>query len=222
MEPLMNRKVNVRRKCYIPGAMFGPFSFINVISAKEVLEPENGMKNMVEIAVAFRIMQLLYKESVSSKLQINIALLSTHPAQLKCMRQKLQNQQKNNGFFKVRVDCVHDYIPGDADVVIISTVGADEDECSSEVNTTANINAYLTWARHCLWVLGDERIHLKGRSIWKSLILEAKDCDCFFQANERKDLTKVIFEVKNDLYQLDELLSGESTLFQNTTWKVRI
>ncbi|KAL8259404.1 hypothetical protein R6Q59_027357 [Mikania micrantha] len=220
MEPSMNRKFNVKRKYYIPGAMFGPFSFINVISAKEVLEPENGMKNMVEIAVAFRIMQLLYKESVSSKLQINIALLSTHPAQLKCMRQKLQNQQQNNGFFKVSVDCVHDYQPGEADVVIISTVGADEDACSSEVNTTANINAYLTWARHCLWVLGDERMHLTGRSIWKTLILEAKARDCFFQAHERKELTKVIFEVKNDLYQLDELLSGESTLFQNTTWKV--
>lgn len=63
-------------------------------------------------------------------------------------------------------------------------------------------------------------MHLKGRSIWKSLILDAKDRQCFFQADEHKDLVKVIVEVKKDLHQLDELLSGETKLFKSTTWKV--
>lgn len=59
MEPSPNCNViNVRRKSYIPGPMFGLFSFINV---KEVLNPENDMKNIVEIAVVFQILQLLYK-----------------------------------------------------------------------------------------------------------------------------------------------------------------
>ncbi|MFS8032564.1 putative TPR and ankyrin repeat-containing protein [Helianthus anomalus] len=48
---------------------------------------------------------------------------------------------------------------------------------------------------HCLWILGDESVHLKGGSIWKSLILEAKARGCFFQADENKDLAKVIVEV---------------------------
>lgn len=63
-------------------------------------------------------------------------------------------------------------------------------------------------------------MHLKCGSIWKSLILEAKARGCFFQADESKDLAKVICEVNKDLHQLDELVKGESTLFQNTTWKV--
>ncbi|KAK9052301.1 hypothetical protein SSX86_028930 [Deinandra increscens subsp. villosa] len=212
--------MNVIRKCYIPGAMFGPFSFINVSSAKEVLDDEDGMKNMVEIAVVFQIIQLLRKECARSKHKISMAVLSQHPAQVKCMQQKLENYQQNNEFFKVRVGYVDDYQHGEADVVIISTVGADEDECS-EANTISNYtNVYSTWARHCLWILGDESMHMKGGSIWKCLIFEAKTKGCFFHADESKELAKAICEVKKDLHQLDELFSGESKLFQNTTWKV--
>ncbi|KAI3797734.1 hypothetical protein L1987_32997 [Smallanthus sonchifolius] len=195
MKASLSCKVNRRRKCYILGAMFGPFSFINVSSGGEA---ENDMKIMVEIAVAFRIMQLLYKDCVSSKHKTSIAVLSPHPAQVKFMQQKLKNHQQNNEFFKVRVGCFHDYQRGGAYVVIISTVGADEDEA----NTNANV--YLTWAR----CVRDERVHLKG--VWKSLIVEAKARECFFRADENKDLAKVIFEVKKDLQQLDELLSGET------------
>ncbi|KAI3796860.1 hypothetical protein L1987_39546 [Smallanthus sonchifolius] len=189
MEPSLSCKVNGRRKCYIPGAMFGPFSFINVFSGGDA---ENDMKNMVEIAVAFRIMQLLYK-SFGTPLSFYSFFLN---------------------FYKA-IGCFHEYQPGEADVVIISTVGsADEDEANTDANNT---NVYLTWARHCLWILGDETVHLKG--VWKSLIVEAKASGCFFRADENKDLAKVIFEVKKDLQQLDELLGGESTLFRNTTWK---
>ncbi|KAJ0433421.1 putative TPR and ankyrin repeat-containing protein [Helianthus annuus] len=160
-------------------------------------------------------------ECASSKRKIIIALLSPHSDQVKCMQQKLENYQQNNELCKVRVGCVGDYQSGEADVVIISTMGANEDKCY-EVNTSLNNtnDVYLTWARHCLWILGDESMHLKGAFIWKSLILEAKARGCFFQADENKDLAKVIVEVKKDLHQLDKLLSGESTLFQNTTWKV--
>lgn len=38
MELSSTYKVNVRRKCYIPGAMFGPFSFIDIYSRKEVVD----------------------------------------------------------------------------------------------------------------------------------------------------------------------------------------
>ncbi|KAK1439382.1 hypothetical protein QVD17_05199 [Tagetes erecta] len=145
-------------------------------------DPENNMRNMVEVAVTFRILQLLYKddmqvadvftECASLKQKISMAILSPHHDQVKCMQQKHETQQQNNEFLK------------------------------------------------CLWILGDERTHLKGGSIWKSLILDAKARGCFFQADESKDLAKVICEVNEDLRQLDELVRGESTLFQNTSWKV--
>lgn len=61
---------------------------------------------------------------------------------------------------------------------------------------------------------------MKKGSVWESMLLDAKARKCFYQADENKELAKVIIEVKKDLKQLDELLSGETTLFRSTTWKV--
>ncbi|KVH96354.1 DNA helicase, UvrD-like, C-terminal [Cynara cardunculus var. scolymus] len=212
---------NGRRKCFIPGAMFGSFSFINVLSGnKELLDDD--MKNMVEVAVTLKILQLLYKECASSKQKISIAVLSPFPAQIHCMQQKLENGYQNDKFFKVTVGCTHDYEGGEVDVVIISTVGVNGDECFDlNTSTPQDSNVYFKWARYCLWILGDEKVQLnRSGSIWESLILEAKARQCFFHAEEHKDLAKVIVEVKKDLHLLDELLCGDTTLFRSTTWKV--
>lgn len=58
------------------------------------------------------------------------------------MQQKLGNHYPNNELFSVKVGSVHDYQGGEVDVVIISTVGPDGDECI-EINT----DVYFTWAR---------------------------------------------------------------------------
>ncbi|KAL4581720.1 hypothetical protein LXL04_006247 [Taraxacum kok-saghyz] len=215
MESSSSFKVKVRRKCYIPGAIFGPFSFINIYSGKKVVDAENGMKNMIEVAVTLRILQLLYKECSSSKQKISIAVLSPNLSQLQSLQQKIEIHYENNEFLKVKVGFFHDY-KGTDDVVLVSTVGSDGDERYDVVN----INGYLKSERRCLWILGDERVLQKGGSKWEPLILEAKARRCFFQADEHKDLAKVIVEVKKDLDELDELLIGESSLFKSTTWKV--
>ncbi|PWA66761.1 DNA helicase, UvrD/REP type, P-loop containing nucleoside triphosphate hydrolase [Artemisia annua] len=214
----MISKDNTRRKWHqhILGEMFGSFSFINVFSGKEVLD--NGMQNMVEVAVATRIVQLLHKECASSKQKIDIAVLSPYPAQVQCMQTQLENNKyQNNDFFKVKVGVVDEYQGEKVDIVIISTVGANGDEVNRNLN---NSSVLFSCTRHCLWILGDERVHMKGGSMWKSLIRDAKAQKCFIQADEHKDLAKVILEVKKDLHQLDELLSGETTLFRSTAWKV--
>ncbi|GJS35388.1 DNA helicase, UvrD/REP type, P-loop containing nucleoside triphosphate hydrolase [Tanacetum coccineum] len=348
MKSLMISKDNTRRKWHhnILGEMFGSFSFINVFSGKEVLDAENGMQNMVEVAVAMRIVQLLYKECASSKFKINIAVLSPYRAQVQCLKQKLEIHCQNNELFKVEVGLVDEYQGEKVDVVIISTAGAHAEEfielntspnntdvyftwagldlrvlgtvepfgsCRSqkvlprqqngerhqklngttfagafvgttfliniavlspyraqvqclkqkleihcqnnelfkvevglvdeyqgekvdvviistagahaeefiELNTSPNnTDVYFTWAGQSLWILGDERVHLKKGSVWESMLLDAKARKCFYQADEHKELAKVIIEVKKDLHQLDELLSGETTLFRSTTWKV--
>ncbi|KAI3700085.1 hypothetical protein L2E82_44701 [Cichorium intybus] len=220
MELSSSNKVNAKRKCYIPGAMFGPFSFINVFSKKEVVDAENVETNMVEVAVILRILQLIYKECASSKHKIRIAVFSPYPAQLQCLQQKVEIHYENNQLLKVKVGSLHDYQDGEVDVTIISTAGADGDACNELDRSRLNPDVYLKSERLCLWILGDERVLLNGGSYWEQLLLEAKARQCFFQANEHKDLAKVIVEVKKDLHQLDELLIGESSLFRSTTWKV--
>lgn len=47
---------------YLPGSMFGPYSFINVIGGKEEEDDVGHSKrNMVEVAVVVKILQNLYK-----------------------------------------------------------------------------------------------------------------------------------------------------------------
>ncbi|GKE30820.1 DNA helicase, UvrD/REP type, P-loop containing nucleoside triphosphate hydrolase, partial [Tanacetum coccineum] len=148
MKSSMISKDNTRRKWHhnILGEMFGSFSFINVFSGKEVLDAENGMQNMVEVAVAIRIVQLLYKECASSKFKINIAVLSPYPAQVQCLQQKLEIHCQNNELFKVEVGLVDEYQGEKVDVVIISTVGTHAEEFI-ELNTSPNnTDVYFTWA----------------------------------------------------------------------------
>lgn len=74
--------------------------------------------------------------------------------------------------------------------------------------------------RYCLWILGDGRTLASSQSIWEDLVLDAKRRQCFFDADEDKDLAKAILEVKKEFDQFDDLLNGESILFKNSTWKV--
>jgi len=49
-------------KKYLPGPMFGPYSFINVIGGKEQLDDEGrSYKNLAEVAVVMTILKNLHK-----------------------------------------------------------------------------------------------------------------------------------------------------------------
>lgn len=75
-------------------------------------------------------------------------------------------------------------------------------------------------SRHCLWILGNERTLANSESVWEALIRDAKNRQCFFNADEDKDLAKAILEVKKEFEQLDDLLNGDSVLFRSARWKV--
>lgn len=75
-------------------------------------------------------------------------------------------------------------------------------------------------SRHCLWILGNERTLANGESIWEALVHDAKNRNCFFNADEDKNLAKSIVDVKKELDQLDDLLNGASVLFRSARWKV--
>ena len=57
---------NVRKKSYekhyLPGAMFGPYSFVNVNDGREEKDEDgHSRKNMVEVAIVLKLLQNLYK-----------------------------------------------------------------------------------------------------------------------------------------------------------------
>lgn len=75
-------------------------------------------------------------------------------------------------------------------------------------------------SRRCLWILGNEQTLLNSNSIWEALVLDAKDRQCFFHADEDPDMRKTILDVKKELDQLDDLLNKDSILFKEQKWKV--
>ena len=74
--------------------------------------------------------------------------------------------------------------------------------------------------RHCLWILGNEITLCNSKSVWEALVLDAKNRQCFFNADEDKDLNKAILDVKKEFEQFDDLLKGNSILFRTARWKV--
>ena len=74
--------------------------------------------------------------------------------------------------------------------------------------------------RHCLWILGNDRTLVNSESVWETLVLDAKNRQCFFYADEDKDLAKAILDVKKEFEQFDDLLNRDSILFKSARWKV--
>ena len=71
-----------------------------------------------------------------------------------------------------------------------------------------------------MWILGNERTLTYTQSICGSLVIDAKNRSCFFNADDDKDLAKTILEVKKELDEFDDLLNADSVLFKNSKWKV--
>jgi len=60
----------------------------------------------------------------------------------------------------------------------------------------------------------------KSDSVWKKLVLNAKERGCFYEANEDKRLAQAISDALVELEQLDILLNNDSLLFKEAKWKV--
>jgi hypothetical protein len=89
----------------------------------------------------------------------------------------------------------------------------------SKKNVCINAIAFIL-NRHCLWILGNERTLVSQENVWKTLVLDAKKRQCFFNADEDKDLAKAIWDARKELDQLDDLLNANSVIFRNSRWKV--
>lgn len=68
--------------------------------------------------------------------------------------------------------------------------------------------------------MGNGKTLAKSESVWGALVHDAKARQCFFNADENKDLAKSILAAKRDFDQMDDLLNRDSVLFKNARWKV--
>ncbi|KAL8105743.1 hypothetical protein AgCh_029512 [Apium graveolens] len=103
---------------------------------------------------------------------------------------------------------------------MISTVRSNSNGSIGFIRSLQRTNVALTRARYSLWILGNERTLTNGESIWKDLVNDAKNRNCFFNADENKNLAKTIVDMKKELDQLEDLLNTASVLFRSARWKV--
>ncbi|KAM7252228.1 hypothetical protein ACFE04_024111 [Oxalis oulophora] len=206
-------------KKYLPGPMFGPYSFINIRDGREEFDADGrSRRNMAEVSVVLKILQKLYKAWVGSKQNLSVGVISPYVAQVIAIQEKLGKSYEDFGGFVVKVKSIDNFQGGEEDIIIMSTVRSyGEIEFISNCQRT---NVALTRARHCLWILGNERTLVRGPSVWYDLIHDAIKRQCFFNADDDKDLAKAILEVKKEFDQMDDLLNKDSVLFRNAKWKV--
>nr|XP_011458219.1 PREDICTED: uncharacterized protein LOC105349666 [Fragaria vesca subsp. vesca] len=184
-------------------------------------EDGRSRKNMVEVAIVSQILRDLYKEWVDSKHNISIGVVSPYAAQLVAHEEKLGHEYNNLDGSIVKVKTVDGFQGGgEEDVIIFSTVRSNCQQSLEFISKLQKINVALTRARHWLWILGNERTLCDNESVWETLVLEAKNHQCFFNAEEDKDLAKAILQVKKQFDQLDDLLNSDSLLFRKARWKV--
>ncbi|XP_077247012.1 uncharacterized protein LOC143886780 isoform X2 [Tasmannia lanceolata] len=215
-----NVKCKGYERHYLLGPMYGTYSFINVPFGRETFGLGHSKKNIVEIAILSQIVRNLYNASVTLKQRLSVGVISPYKAQVVAIKEELGNKYEMITDFDVRVRSVDEFQGGEDDVIIISTVRSNGNGSVGFLTDTQRTNVALTRARHCLWILGNGPTLINSGSIWTKVVLDAKDRECFFNANEDSSLVEAIIPALIELDQFDGLLHMDSLLFCRARWKV--
>ncbi|PQM32677.1 putative helicase senataxin [Prunus yedoensis var. nudiflora] len=160
-------------------------------------------------------------EFTRTKKKVSVGIISPYKAQVNAIQLRVRNYSEVSGTdFSVSVRSVDGFQGGEEDVIIISTVRCNGNGSVGFLSNRQRANVVLTRARHCLWILGNEATLTNSNSIWKNLILDAKKRDCFYNADEDKNLAQAIAAALLEHNQLHTLLDADSLLFKNAKWKV--
>ncbi|KAK9063834.1 hypothetical protein SSX86_017706 [Deinandra increscens subsp. villosa] len=206
---------------YLSGSMFGSYSFINVVGGREEKdEDERSRRNMVEVAIVIKIIQNLYTAWLDSRKKLTIGVVSPYAAQVDSIQEKLPNKYEKLDGFSVKVKSVDGFQGGEEDIIILSTVRSNSYGSIGFLSSSQRTNVALTRARHCLWILGNERTLSNSESVWKDLVCDARNRHCLFDADANECLKTTIINTKKELDQLDDLVDGNSVFFKHKKWKV--
>ncbi|PWA60761.1 uvrD-like Helicase, ATP-binding domain, P-loop containing nucleoside triphosphate hydrolase [Artemisia annua] len=208
-------------KRYLSGPMFGSYSFINVVDGREEKDDDGrSWRNMVEVAIVVKIVKKLYRAWQDLKNKITVGVISPYAAQVVSIQEKLAHKYENLDGFSVKVKSVEGFQGGEKDIIILSTVRSNKHGSVGFISSPQRTNVALTRARHCLWILGNERTLTNSESIWKGLVSDARNRHCLFDADADECLKMTIIAAKKELQQLDDLVNGNSVLFKHAKWKV--
>ncbi|KAI7748568.1 hypothetical protein M8C21_000107, partial [Ambrosia artemisiifolia] len=185
--------------------MYGSYSFINVIDGREEKDDEErSWRNMVEVAIVIKIVQNLHKAWQDSRKKLTIGIVSPYSAQVVSIQEKLLHKYENLDGFSVKVKTVDGFQGGEEDIIILSTVRSNSHGYVGFLSSPQRTNVALTRARHCLWILGNERTLTKSEYVWNEIVCDARNRHCFFNADSDESLKMTLISAKKELDQLDD------------------
>ncbi|CAL5069579.1 unnamed protein product [Urochloa decumbens] len=161
-------------KRFLAGKWFGPYSFINVDGGHETTEKHGrSLKNTVEVAAVVRIVQRLFKESVSTGSKASVGVVSPYNAQVRAIQEKLGKTYSRYDGFSVKVKSVDGFQGAEEDIIIISTVRSNGAGSVGFLTNLQRTNVALTRAKHCLWIVGNGTTLSSSNSVWQKIIKDA-------------------------------------------------
>ncbi|GKE01780.1 UvrD-like helicase, ATP-binding domain, P-loop containing nucleoside triphosphate hydrolase, partial [Tanacetum coccineum] len=110
-----------------------------------------------------------------SKKKLTIGVISPYAAQVVSIQEKLAHKYEKVDGFSVKVKSIDGFQGGEEDIIILSTVRSNSHGSVGFISSPQRTNVALTRARHCLWILGNERTLNNSGSIWKELVLFSDD-----------------------------------------------
>ncbi|KAF8398801.1 hypothetical protein HHK36_014660 [Tetracentron sinense] len=176
---------------------------------KEEFHGGQSLKNMVEVFVVSEVVSKLFKASVAKRQRVSVVVIS---AQVFALQEKLGNKYSTNSNFTVSVRSVDGFQGGEEDVII--TLQSDLMGMDQWVSFPI-----LNGLTYCLWILGNGQTLINGGSIWKELVINAKNRGCFYIADEDKSLVDAILAALVEHGQLYDFLNMDSLVFRNARWK---
>ncbi|CAL1385613.1 unnamed protein product [Linum trigynum] len=217
-----NVKSIAYEKHYLPGPMFGPYSFINISDSTEELDG-SSQTNMTEAAIVLKLVQNLQNSWSGSKKNLSIGVISPYAAQVTVIQQKLGRDCEGIDGFSVKVKSIDGFQGGEEDIIILSTVRSNATGAIGFLRNVQRANVALTRARHCLWILGNAATLVKKTSIWEKLVHDAKDRKCYFESEAMEKYIELstanVFDSTFPLDWRESLEEDVITLRRTHCWK---
>ncbi|KAH7664496.1 DNA helicase protein [Dioscorea alata] len=200
-------------RCFLPGHMFGPYSFINIEFGNEVADNlAHSKKNLVEVAVISDIISRLSSECVRTKQRCSVGIICPYTAQVLAIQEKLGKAYNWHRFFSVRVNSVDGFQGSEEDIIIFSAVRSNTSGTVGFLFNHQRTNVALTRARHCLWVLGNAPTLSSSGTIWSKLVCDAKNRGCFFDGKDDKSIMNAMMKSCNGFGKINDQIYNMNSL----------
>jgi len=162
---------------YLPGAMYGPYSFISIDGRED---RGRSKRNMAEVAAILEILCSLKQACSRAGQVVSMGVICPYAAQVEAIQGKIGDMKAMRSLV-LCVNSVDGFQGSKEDVSILSTIRSNDTGSICFLSNRRRANVALTRARHCLWVLGNATTLSCSGSIWGELVQDAVERRCFFE-----------------------------------------